>query len=85
MKTSLLQQLGEYWKEKKYVLPGQFVLLAVSGGGDSMVMAHLFLKSNIRFAIAHCNFGLRGKESDLDEQLVKDWCIMNEVKYHGVS
>jgi tRNA(Ile)-lysidine synthase len=84
MKTSLLQQLGEYWKEKKYVLPGQFVLLAVSGGGDSMVMAHLFLKSNIRFAIAHCNFGLRGKESDLDEQLVKDWCIMNEVKYHGV-
>jgi tRNA(Ile)-lysidine synthase len=51
------------------------VLLAVSGGVDSMCMADLFLNSSLcpDFAIAHCNFHLRGEESDADEALVKDW------------
>ncbi len=50
---------------------GKF-LVAVSGGIDSLVMAHLFKKASLDFAIAHCNFGLRGKESDADEQFVRD-------------
>ena len=51
------------------------VLLAVSGGIDSMCMAELFLNSAVgkRFALAHCNFHLRGKESDSDEALVRGW------------
>lgn len=60
------------------------VLLAVSGGCDSMVMAHLFLNSSIPFSVAHCNFGLRGAESDLDERLVSDWCYSNHVRLHSV-
>ena len=60
------------------------VLLAVSGGCDSMVMAHLFLNSAMPFAVAHCNFGLRGAESDLDEKLVSDWCYANNVRLHSV-
>lgn len=60
------------------------VLLAVSGGSDSMVMAHLFLNSAIPFAVAHCNFGLRGADSDLDERLVSDWCYRNNVRLHSV-
>lgn len=79
---SLLQQFKEHWARKQYVLPGQVVLLAVSGGGDSMVMADLFLKGGISFAIAHCNFGLRGEASDLDEQLVAEWCKSNKIKFH---
>ena len=47
------------------------VLLTVSGGVDSMVMLDLFHKSEIPFAVAHCNFQLRGKESDGDELLVE--------------
>lgn len=43
------------------------VLLAVSGGVDSAVMAELFHRAGFDFAIAHCNFQLRGKESDDDE------------------
>ena len=46
------------------------VILAVSGGIDSMVMVDLFQKNRIPFMIAHCNFGLRGIESDGDELLV---------------
>ena len=47
------------------------VLLAVSGGIDSMVMANLFLKTDNTIGIVHCNFQLRGKESDNDEKFVR--------------
>ena len=60
----------------KGLLPGgEAVLLAVSGGVDSMCMADLFLcsASGVRFALAHCNFHLRGEESDSDEALVREW------------
>ncbi|MGP8214605.1 MAG: tRNA lysidine(34) synthetase TilS [Bacteroidia bacterium] len=46
-------------------------LLAVSGGVDSVVMAELFSKSGYNFSVAHCNFQLRDKESDGDEEFVK--------------
>jgi tRNA(Ile)-lysidine synthase len=46
-------------------------LLAVSGGADSSVMAHLFHRLEIPFTIAHCNFHLRGEDSDRDMELVK--------------
>lgn len=60
------------------------VLLAVSGGADSMVMADLFLRSGIKFAVAHCNFQLRGQDADKDEQLVKDWCAENNIECHTI-
>ena len=47
------------------------LLLAVSGGLDSMVLIHLFQELNYSIGIAHCNFQLRGKESDADENFVK--------------
>jgi tRNA(Ile)-lysidine synthase len=47
------------------------ILLTVSGGIDSMVMAHLFHRSNFKFTVAHCNFMLRGEESDEDEAFVE--------------
>lgn len=78
----MLKQFRERWDAGKYILPGETVLLAVSGGSDSMVMADLFLSSSIKFAVAHCNFGLRGEESDKDEHLVRDWCIMNSIQCH---
>lgn len=46
------------------------ILLTVSGGVDSMVMLSLFIASGYRVGVAHCNFQLRGRESDEDEVLV---------------
>jgi tRNA(Ile)-lysidine synthase len=63
------------------------ILLAVSGGVDSMCMAELFasLEESVPFAIAHCNFQLRGSESDGDEEFVRDWAIEHDVKFHAIS
>lgn len=59
-------------------------LLAVSGGIDSICLASLFLNNSAgrRFAVAHCNFHLRGEDSDSDEALVAAWCGRNGVRYH---
>ncbi len=59
------------------------LLLAVSGGADSMVMAELFLHSSLKpkFAIAHCNFSLRGEDSNADEDLVEAWAKTNNIRF----
>ena len=63
------------------------ILLAVSGGIDSMCLADLWLKAfgPDTFAIAHCNFNLRGEESDADETLVTRWAEEQGVRLHKVS
>jgi len=52
------------------------LLLAVSGGIDSMYLAYRASEfyPEASFAVAHCNFGLRGQESDGDEEFVREWC-----------
>lgn len=62
--------------------PTDKVLLAISGGMDSMCMLDLFLKINHPIAIAHCNYQLRGVDSDLDAQLVERISKANNTHYH---
>ena len=56
---------------------GRKLILALSGGIDSMVLADLLLKAKADFVIAHCNFHLRGEESDGDERFVRDYAKQN--------
>lgn len=58
---------------------GQRVLLAVSGGIDSVVMAHLYAETDFDCAIAHCNFQLRGEDSDADEAFVRSLAARLEM------
>jgi tRNA(Ile)-lysidine synthase len=67
----MLDRFITYIGEKALFLPEEKILLAVSGGIDSVVMLHLFARTSFSFAVAHCNFGLRGEESDADEAFVK--------------
>ena len=53
------------------------LILALSGGIDSMVLADMLLKAKADFVLAHCNFHLRGEESDGDEQFVRDYAEKN--------
>ena len=63
--------------------PDARVLLAVSGGVDSMTMADLFQHSALRLplAVAHVNFQLRGADSDSDEALVRRWCGRSGIPF----
>ena len=58
------------------------VLVAVSGGRDSMVLAEKVRSEGGPFAVAHCNFRLRGAESDADEALVREWAERHGVTCH---
>ena len=75
----MLNRFLENITAKKLFEPKQRVLLAVSGGIDSMLMLYLFEKSGFDYGIVHCNFQLRGDESDQDEEFVK-----KQVLIHGV-
>lgn len=64
---------------KNHVLPrGSKIIVAVSGGPDSMALLTLLerlrAKHDFTLHVAHVNYGLRGKDSDRDEQLVKRTC-----------
>jgi len=54
-------------------------LLAVSGGVDSIVLAHIMKTLNVECTIAHVNFQLRGAESERDEQFVRDFAICHQI------
>ena len=56
------------------------LLIALSGGIDSVVLAHLCKELNLNFALAHCNFNLRDKESDDDEDFVMELAENMEVE-----
>jgi len=56
------------------------ILVAVSGGLDSMALLELLFQSKFEIAVAHCNFQLRGLESDGDEVFVKSYCSKNSIK-----
>lgn len=58
------------------------ILLAVSGGIDSMVMLRLFVEAGYRVGVAHCNFQLRGNDSDADEALVQKICDRHSIPFH---
>ena len=68
--------------EKRLCGPTDCILLAVSGGLDSVVMADLFQRTTRRFAIAHVNFGLRGEESDSDAGFVQNIANQYGVPFH---
>ncbi len=80
----MLAELHNYIEGHHLIRQNDRVLLAVSGGIDSMVMAHLFGHLPYNIGIAHCNFSLRGKESDLDEELVSNFSEKNKIPFFRV-
>jgi tRNA(Ile)-lysidine synthase len=61
---------------------GKPMLVAVSGGVDSMVLVSLLHENGYLIAVAHCNYGLRGADSNEDETLVKTWCEDRKIPFH---
>ena len=78
----LQARFNKHWAQTfpQFSKDGHFVL-AVSGGADSVVLAHLLKGACINFEIAHCNFKLRGAESDRDEAFVKNLAVTLDVHF----
>ncbi len=77
----MLEQFQLYIDQKQLCTPQHRVLLAVSGGLDSMAMIHLFQAAGYPVAVAHCNFQLRGRESNSDESFVKRQCGQLKIPF----
>lgn len=83
----MLHAFLTYINEQKLFEPSEKVLLTVSGGKDSVAMLDLFCDANwgdsrLCFAVAHCNFQLRGKDSENDQLFVENLCRENNVVFH---
>ena len=74
-KSHLLSKLPFLFKSK--------IIVATSSGVDSIVLCNLCKKLDLDFSIAHCNFSLRGNESDLDAEFSKNFAKSLNVKYYS--
>lgn len=66
-----LQQFRDFINEHRLFAQNDRILLAISGGKDSVLMLHFFYACGFKISLAHCNFNLRGDESRRDENFVK--------------
>ncbi len=79
-----MDQLLTSFRETITEMPGlstSKLLLALSGGVDSMVLADLLIQSGLKFSVAHCNFQLRGKASDGDSSFIEEFCKENQIDF----
>jgi len=75
----MIARLENHIQNNLPFLHGKKLLLAISGGIDSMVLVHLFKALGYDIYMAHCNFGLRGEESDGDENFVRKYAAENNI------
>ena len=77
----MLQQFQNHLSIHFSFLQGKKLLLAVSGGLDSMVLVHLMQQLNYEIVVLHCNFQLRGLESFGDQQFIQEYSNMNAIPF----
>ena len=75
-------KVQQFITEKSLFTREDKLILGISGGADSVCLMHVFLELGYSFELAHCNFNLRGEESDADEYFVKDLAKEHQLKIH---
>lgn len=81
----MLDKFLSYINQENLIKKDQKILLAVSGGLDSMVMADLFLLSGMKIGIGHINHHLRAQESDGDAKFVHDYCMLKSIPFYQLD
>ncbi|WP_066836933.1 tRNA lysidine(34) synthetase TilS [Rufibacter ruber] len=79
----MLQKVQHYIDSHQLLSPTTKILAAVSGGLDSVVLADVLHRLKVPFAVLHCNFGLRGEESDADELFVRKLAKQYGVPFYS--
>ena len=77
----MINKLIKYIEKENLLNKDDKILLAISGGKDSICMFNLFLNLNYDFSVAHCNFQIRGDESDNDQLFVKNIAENHRIKF----
>ncbi len=80
----MLEDFINFVQKENLFRADEKILVAVSGGMDSMVLSKLFSMAKFNFGIAHVNFSLRGEESLADEVFVKKWAKTLKVPYYSI-
>ena len=75
-------KIQHFIEEKSLFLREDKLILGISGGADSVCLMHILLALDYSFELAHCNFNLRGNESDEDEIFVKELAKKHKLKLH---
>ncbi len=81
----MIQKIQTYIQLNNLFNSGTPILIACSGGVDSMVLVDVLLKLNYKIAIAHCNFQLRANESDEDEKFIIEFAKENNVPFYVIK
>ncbi|MFN4110771.1 MAG: ATP-binding protein, partial [Ignavibacteria bacterium] len=83
--SSVIQKCLKFIRENELLKYGESVVVGFSGGPDSTFLMILLLTIqkifNLKIYAAHLNHKLRGKESDTDEEFVKDFCKVYKIEY----
>lgn len=77
---TMIEQVSKYIEQKKLLVPKQTVMVALSGGADSVALLHILLHLGYPCMALHCNFHLRGEESMRDEAFVRQLCQTLQVE-----
>lgn len=80
----MLRTIASYIEKNALLDKGDSVIAGLSGGADSVCMVHILCRLGYRVIAAHCNFSLRGDESDRDEKFVEELCYKYSIELHTI-
>jgi len=81
----MLEKFKKHVNDNLFFLTKSRLLLAISGGIDSVILAHLLHEMELNFSLAHCNFKLRYEDSDKDAMFVNDLAEKLSVQCHSIE
>lgn len=80
----LMQKVKEFIEKEDLFSKQDKILVALSGGADSVALTRILITLGYHCEAAHCNFELRGEESDRDEDFVRNFCRSLNIKCHSI-
>lgn len=81
----MLEKVREYIQKENLIKDNTKIIVGLSGGMDSMVLLDILTLLGYRCIAAHCNFYLRGEESNRDEIFVKKWCKSIDIPFTSIN
>lgn len=79
----MLKRTAEYMKQQKMPMPGERIVIGLSGGVDSICLFHILRELGYELEAVHVNHGIRGEEAKRDEAFVRKLCGQYNIPFHG--